>query len=227
VSLTTEAITLTVEFPPSGWHYTQGWGALATVTVAILALMATTFFNIVTTSFTVVALFRTSRQFQQSRLDARNDALRVEINGLLDAISEREIRWTMATQRVSDLMPQPLTKLDDESLKAAGTSLKAALTELLSGTYTRMGTHVIAIEILTDDPGILARVSQINQRGGAERELLDKVLLLMGRLRTQDDVSKLNGPFEQLMQVGSSNTITLEKRALVDYVTGEWARKNR
>jgi hypothetical protein len=202
------------------WKWTPGWGNLLTVTVAIAAIGVSAWYNRRT-------LRSTNEKFIQGRVDARNDKLRVEIAGLLDAISERTSKWTVAAHRTSELTPQPLTELSGQSLRAAGQSLKAAWSELLSGSYTRIGTHALAVEILTDDPGIIAPVRRILEQGGAERQLLDTVLELLGSLTTPEDVSGLLAPFQQLLQIRSSNRIDLERQALVDYVIGEWAQQNR
>ena len=77
------------------WHYTPGWGNLFTVTVATAAIIASVIVSRIT-------LKRNAAQFEQSRLDTRNDKLRAEIAALLSTLGERRDRRTVFVKRISD-----------------------------------------------------------------------------------------------------------------------------
>jgi hypothetical protein len=83
----------------TGWHYTLGWGNLFTVIVASIAIIAS-----VTVS--VITLRRNASQFEQGRIDARNDKLRAEVIDLISALSQRGRR----THRASWRLPLPPAK---------------------------------------------------------------------------------------------------------------------
>jgi hypothetical protein len=209
----------------TGW-YTPGWGNLFTVGIAAAAIAVNAWYNRRTLR-SANEKFEQNRndaneKFRQGRVDARNDKLRAEIADFLEAISERKSRWSAFTQRIVELDPQAASNPTQ-----FGLSLRAAWYELLSDSYTRIGIHSLAIEILTDDPGIIDPLRRIVQIGGAERQQFDTVLDLLAGLTSPADASRLQVAVGQLLVVGRGNVIDLERQALVDYVMGEWAQQNR
>lgn len=210
----------------TGW-YTPGWGNLFTVTLAAAAIGVNAWYNRRTlrnaneinqrTLDNANQIFNQGRvdanqKFVQARIDARNDKLRAEIAEFLDAVSERRSQWAVFTHRRSEL---------------TGQSLRAAWSELLSDSYTRIGTHSLTIEILTDDPGIVDPVRRIVQICGLERQTVDTALEAMSSPTPPADTSGLQEAFAQLLVIDRSNAIGRERQALIDYVMGEWAQQNR
>ena len=90
----------------TGW-YTPGWGNLFTVAVAATAIGVSAWYNRRTlrnaNEINQRTLDNTNEKFHQGRVDARNDKLRAEIAGLLDALSERKSQWAVFTHRRSEL----------------------------------------------------------------------------------------------------------------------------
>lgn len=79
------------------WQYTPGWRNLFTVTVASIAIIASVVVRVITLS-------RNARQFEQTRLDARNDKLKAEIAALQTVLDERSSRQAVFTKRLTDSM---------------------------------------------------------------------------------------------------------------------------
>jgi hypothetical protein len=120
----------------AAWRYTLGWGNLFTVTVALIAIMAS-----VTVS--VVTLRRNASQFEQRRIDERNDKLRAEVIELISALSERKSQVEIVFQRI-----RQLENVDRQTIHQ---NIDAMFSENLWDSYRRATSHAFAVLALTED----------------------------------------------------------------------------
>jgi hypothetical protein len=120
----------------AAWRYTLGWGNLFTVTVALIAIMAS-----VTVS--VVTLRRNASQFEQRRIDERNDKLRAEVIDLISALSERKSQVEIVFQRIRQLENVDRQKIQE--------NIDAMFSENLWDSYRRATSHAFAVVALTED----------------------------------------------------------------------------
>jgi biopolymer transport protein ExbB/TolQ len=119
-----------------GWHYTLGWGNLFTVIVASIAIIAS-----VTVS--VITLRRNARQFEQGRIDARNDKVRAEVIDLISALSQRSSQVGIVLQRIR--------QLESVDRQAIHQNIKDMFSEDLWDSYRRATSHAFAVLALTED----------------------------------------------------------------------------
>jgi hypothetical protein len=120
----------------AGWHYTLGWGNFFTVTVASIAIIAS-----VTVS--VITLRRNGSHFEQNRIDARNDKLRVEVIDLISALSQRSSQVGIVLQRIR--------QLDSVDRQTIHQNIKDMFSENIWDSYRRAASHAFAVLALTED----------------------------------------------------------------------------
>lgn len=120
----------------AAWHYTLGWGNLFTVTVALIAIMASVAVSIIT-------LRRNASHFEQSRLDTRNDKLRAEVIDLIGALSQRRSQVGIVFQRIR--------QLENVDRQAIHQNIEAMFSEDLWDSYRRATSHAFAVLALTED----------------------------------------------------------------------------
>lgn len=152
-----------------GWYYTPGWGALATVTVALLALVVSTWFNVRTLRRSSEQLSQASRQFRQLRDDNLTDKLRVEIAGLLAAMNERDWRIAVA-ERQMNAIRDPGDTSTERGIAELDLALKAVVAEHLTPMHLRAFNHLFTMELLTDDPTLAAKARELSQLLDEDRE---------------------------------------------------------
>jgi hypothetical protein len=78
------------------WQYTLGRGNTFTITVAVVAIVASV-------AISVITLRRNENAFEQSRIDARTDKLRAEVIDLISALSQRSSQTAIVVQRIKQL----------------------------------------------------------------------------------------------------------------------------
>jgi hypothetical protein len=120
----------------AAWHYTLGWGNLFTVTVALIAIIASV-------RVSVISLRRNASQFEQSRIDARNDKLRAEVIDLISALSQR--RWQV------EIVVERIRQLENVDRQAIHQNIEATFSENLWDSYRRATSHAFAVLTLTED----------------------------------------------------------------------------
>jgi hypothetical protein len=130
-----------------GWQYVGAWASLATVAVALIAVVVSVWFSTKT-------LRRAINQFEQRRVDARTDKLRSEIIDLITALSERPSSSDAIINRIAALGKQNRSGPSPASTDRITREAKAVVSEGLSGTYRRIYGHAIAIMMLTDDDAV-------------------------------------------------------------------------
>jgi hypothetical protein len=120
----------------AGWHYTMGWGNLFTVTVAMFAIIASVTVNVIT-------IRRHASQFEQGRIDTRNDRLRTEVIDLISALSQRKSQAEILVRRIR--------QLEAVDRQAIHENIKAVFAEDLWDSYRRATSHGFAVLALTED----------------------------------------------------------------------------
>ena len=120
----------------AAWHYTVGWGNLFTVTVALVAIIASV-------AVSVITLRRNNSHFEQSRIDARNDKLRAEVIDLVSALSQRSSQVEVVVQRI-----RQLENVDRQTIHE---NFKAMFSEDIWEGYRRATAHAFAVLALTED----------------------------------------------------------------------------
>jgi hypothetical protein len=143
----------------TGWHYTLGWGNLFTVIVASIAIIAS-----VTVS--VITLRRNARQFEQGRIDARNDKLRAEVIDLISALSQRSSQVGIVLQRIR--------QLESVDRQAIHQNIKDMFSEDLWDSYRRATSHAFAVLALTEDKEAAEAIGLILGALGEIRKLVEK-----------------------------------------------------
>ena len=84
------------------WHYTQGWGSLGTITVAVLAIISSALYNRRTLRQARAIADDTLALATQQRADTRGDVLRTELARWLTVVSEIERTFAELFRRTSE-----------------------------------------------------------------------------------------------------------------------------
>jgi hypothetical protein len=146
------------------------WGNIATVTVAIAAIIISAWFNVRT-------LRSADDRWRQERLDTRDDKLRAELATLLAMVSELEIRRNAALGRLfifmNALNPNQLT--DEQLQQPARQAASMVLTEL-ADLRKRIHVSGITIHMLTANQDITLPVDLIQRAMDSERSAYVKAL---------------------------------------------------
>jgi hypothetical protein len=140
------------------WHYTQGWGNLFTVTVALIAITASVVVSVIT-------LRRNESHFEQSRIDTRNDKLRAEVIDLISALSQRRSQVAIVFQRIR--------QLESVDRQAIHQNIEAMFSEDLWDSYRRATSHAFAVLALTEDKEATEAISLILAAVGKIRKLVE------------------------------------------------------
>jgi hypothetical protein len=130
----------------AAWHYTPGWGNFFTVTVAVIAILASVCVSAIT-------LKHNANQFEQHRIDARNDKLRAEVIDLISALRER--KWQV------EIVVQRIRQLENVDRRAIHQNIEATFSENLWDSYRRTTSHAFAVLTLTDDLEVTEAVGLI------------------------------------------------------------------
>ncbi len=152
-----------------GWQYVGEWASLATVAVALIAVVVSVWFSTKT-------LRRAINQLEQRRVDARTDKLRSEIIDLITALSERPSPSDAIINRIAALANKidpthPWASTDQITIEA-----KSVVSEGLSRTYRRIYGHAIAIMMLTDDEAVADPVRRITKAADEELEAFEAAI---------------------------------------------------
>jgi hypothetical protein len=134
-----------------------GWGNLFTVTVAVIAIVASVSVNVVT-------LRRNARHFEQGRLDSRVDKLRAEVIDLVCALSERRSQVEIVFAR--------LRQLENVDRQAINQNIEAMFSENLWDSYRRTTSHAFAVLALTEDKEATDAIGRILAALGRIRQLV-------------------------------------------------------
>jgi hypothetical protein len=179
---------------------------LGTIIVGVLAVVVSAIFNFAT-------LQRSGRQFQQGRSDARNDKLRAELAAFNVALGERKSRIQGLAESFSPDDPPNSSEFEQTA--------RAAL--LVADAYRRISGHTFAINMLTDDRDITARVNRIQQQISADRQEIEATLEPKNRTASSE------AHIEELKQrqAGRRELLEREQADLVDYCLTKWAPLTR
>lgn len=190
------------------------WGNVATVMVAIAAIIVSSRFNVLT-------LRRNASQFDQQRRDQVTDKLRVEIAEYVNALYER---WSLSTMMEPMLEAGP----DEESFRAAKTVFLRELPDGLAvrQDFNRMGMRGLSILMLTTDATIRRLVGSINDEVQAELNDFRTVSTLFRD--TTDSGSRLaeNARSQRSERERRENSVYNQSNELILYCVVNFARSN-
>jgi hypothetical protein len=143
----------------AAWHYTQAWGNLFTVAVALIAITASVVVSIIT-------LRRNASHFEQSRIDARNDKLSAEVIDLISALSQRHSQVGIVLQRIN--------QLESVDRQAIHQNIKDMFSDDLWDAYRRATSHAFAVLALTEDKEAAEAIGLILAAIEKIRELVER-----------------------------------------------------
>ena len=186
---------------------------MGTIIVGVLAVVVSAIFNFAT-------LQRFGRQFQQGRSDARNDKLRAELAAFNVALGERKSQLDVFVYRIQGLA-ESFSPDDPPNSSEFEQTARAAL--LVADAYRRISGHTFAINMLTDDRDITARVNRIQQQISADRQEIEATLEPKNRTASSE------AHIEELKQrqAGRRELLEREQADLVDYCPTKWAPLTR
>jgi len=142
----------------AAWHYSPGWGNLFTVTVALIAIIASVVVSVIT-------LRRNASHFEQSRIDARNDKLRSEVIDLISALSQRRSQVEVVIQRIR--------QLESVDRQAIHQNIEAMFSEDFWDFYRRATSHAFAVLALTEAKEAAEAIGLIHGALGKIRKLVE------------------------------------------------------
>jgi hypothetical protein len=191
----------------------EGGEGLGSIFVGVLAVVVSAIFNVAT-------LRRSGRQFQQGRIDARNDKLRAEIAAFNVALGERKSQLDVFVYRVQGLA-ESFSLDDSPSPSEFEQTARAAL--LVVDVYRQISSHAFAINMLTDDRAITARVNRMQHEISADRQEIEATLQLLNRAAP----SEVHIEDLKQRQAGRRELLEREQAELVDYCLTKWAPLTR
>ena len=197
--------SLASQYWPHIWHFLHSvaawliswhWGTLATLAVAVTAIIVS-----------IVSLRRNAAQFQQQRLDARDDKLRTEIANLTAAVNEIRHKIFIAVERSTELTRSIIGEVDPNVRRLRyRTGVNAILGQEVSGTYLRINAHAVTIMMTTNDDAITQPVVQIIEAARAQQSALEAMLAQPGQAapRPAENYAKFEGNQRRWRQPGES-----------------------
>jgi hypothetical protein len=186
------------------FHLSINWGNIATVTVAIVAIIVSARFNVPT-------LRRSAAQFQHQRRDARDDKLRAEVAALLVALGERGTQHNNAfTRLVAFVNALDLENLSDDELQEPARIARTIAYEEMADVYRRISMHGMTIHMLTNDRAITGPIEGIQAALVAEQAAYTKALSV-------PDVRQMSWDFLRLRISPSDAMMAIAERHLVAY----------
>ncbi|OBA75209.1 hypothetical protein A5641_24520 [Mycobacterium sp. 1554424.7] len=188
------------------------WGNVATLTVAIVAIIVSARFNVLT-------LRRSGSQFDRQRRDQVIDKLRVEI---AEYVSSLYARW-----RLSNLM-EPMTRAgpDEASFRDAKTKFLQALPDALAvlQDFNRMGMRGLSILMLTNDATIRRLVGSINNEIMAELNDFRAVTPLFTDVTDSGSRLTDNAQNERAERIRRENSVYDQSNELMLYCINNFAQ---
>jgi hypothetical protein len=187
----------------TGW-WTPGWGNLFTVGAALLAVGVGAWINL-------LVLRRSIRNFEQARLDGRNDKLRSEVAALLGAATQWQAQKEIFDNRVLDLTTSWRESDQPPDNELALVAIKAAFNETMLSLYSGIEGNAFAIRMLTHDPVILqyveetqellrTQVSDAHSMWELARDPADAATIVPGIKQRQSELpSKIQSAIDELL----------------------------
>ena len=127
------------------------------MTVALIAITASVVVSVIT-------LRRHASQFEQSRIDTRNDKLRAEVIDLISALAQRSSQVQIVVQRIR--------QLENVDRQAIHQNIEAMFSENLWDSYQRATSHAFAVLALTEDKEATEAIGLILGALGEIRKLV-------------------------------------------------------
>ncbi|MEE6175629.1 hypothetical protein [Mycobacterium sp. 050134] len=152
------------------FHPSIAWGNIATVTVAIAAIVVSARFNVLT-------LRSADKRFQRERLDARDDKLRGELAVLLSAVGEfRSQQDDVYGQLFDFINTLDFDKLTDEQLQEPASKARSLVFAKMGSVRRRINICGITIHILTTNAAITRPVELMREAVRSEQRIYGKLL---------------------------------------------------
>lgn len=155
------------------WQWTPAWGNLATVTVAIVAIAVSAWFNRRT-------LRRAAAQFSQQRRDDLNEALRKEIADLSSAVTARVYQAYVMLKQLDELIKSleaEADSLSDDEIRERGLSGgRALLAQHILPVYNDIDRHATTVRMLTHDQEITGHAERITKAAKEEQAEYQKIV---------------------------------------------------
>jgi hypothetical protein len=155
------------------WHYTEGWGNLGTITVAVLAIVSSALYNRRTLRQSRTIADTTLALTRQQRADSRGDVLRTELARWLILVDQIEQTCAELLRRILnapvDENGQPL---DADQIHARLRELTSVVRQELSELLTTYQTQRLQIHMLDSDPTVLTNIHFITEAINGKRQLL-------------------------------------------------------
>lgn len=146
------------------WHYTDGWGSLGAIVVAILAIIVSAWFNRRTLQQSRILGDETISVTKQQRADLRSDVLRKELAQWLTMVSQVETVCGELLRRLQHVDPStdfkegsPLFHVVDVGGPSVG-ALHSIIGQALAEPMTNLNSQTIQIQMLTADYSVLVNV---------------------------------------------------------------------
>jgi hypothetical protein len=152
------------------FHVAIAWGNIATVTVAIAAIIVSAWFNVRT-------LRSADDRWRQERLDTRDDKLRAELATLLATVGELLSRHDVLFGRlVRHVNALNLDELTDEQLEEPTRQARSIAFEELADLQRRISTSTITIKMLTANTAVTRPVELMQVALRAEQRAVKSAL---------------------------------------------------
>lgn len=145
------------------WHYTAGWGSFGTITVAILALITSAWYNRRTLRQSRALGDASIALARQQRTDLRSDVLRKELAQWLTMVSEVErvcgelLRRLQNVDSTTDFEASPLFHVVDVGGPSVG-AMHSIIGQTLAEPMTNLNSQTIQLQMLTADYSVLVNV---------------------------------------------------------------------
>ncbi|WP_139331273.1 hypothetical protein [Mycobacterium sp. IS-1264] len=175
----------------TGW-YTPGWGNLFTVAIAAAAIAVNARYNRRT-------LQSADERFQQGRVDARNDKLRVELAAYLSDLDEYRLESSKLGKRMSELIDTAFnqfnaeTKYSPENAQLLAERFEryreqseAAYHETVWNICLRLAVRDFTLMTLTSDKEILQPASEIYKLMDEDRKDFENLIAVRERISPDD-----------------------------------------
>ncbi|OMC26417.1 hypothetical protein A5738_02895 [Mycobacterium colombiense] len=166
------------------WHYTEGWGSLGTVTVAIMAIIVSAWYNRRTLRQARTVANATLALTRRQRADSRGDVLRTELARWLILVSQIEqtcaelLRRILNTNHQTDENGDPL---DAAEIHRRLNELTVVVRQELSQPLTAYDTQRLQLHMLESDETVLTNIHFITQAIVGKRQILNNLIDVLHR----------------------------------------------
>lgn len=214
------------------WHYTEGWGSLGTIAVAVLAIISSALYNRRTLRQARVIADDTLALTRQQRADTRGDVLRTELARWLTVVSA--IEWTCADllrrTREINVQTDENETIDDAEIIRRARQLKSAVSQELSGPLGNYNTQLTQIRMLTADEIVLTNIHFITQSINGKIQILNTLIdtVFIHASRTHEEQQREHQNFvvavlfAPAQDIQYNRQITVSRTDLINYIVASF-----